>query len=92
MNGEKAKRLRRLAGALIVKEGIKMGDGYNKYNQAMNRMDWEPMLDADGYPMKDPEGVGLMKPTKQPGTLTCAWKFRVMYQNLKKLSFENPKL
>ena len=84
MNGKQAKRLRRMALAFI--EGpmkAKASDGFNEYNQAMNRIDWEPQLDDDSFPMKDPDGVPLMKPGKFPGTITCAWKVRVMYQMLK---------
>jgi hypothetical protein len=60
------------------------GEGYNEYNQAMNRVDWEPQLDNNGHPMMDPGGTALMKPGKFPGTITCVWHVRVMYQQLKK--------
>ena len=88
MRGKKAKRLRRLAGDLCRKEGIKLGEGYRQYNQAMNRIDWVPQLKDDGMPLLDPDGQPLMKPDKCPGTITCAWKARVMYKNLKRLSHE----
>jgi hypothetical protein len=84
MRGKRAKKLRKLAAYMCEKDGIKLGEGYNQYNQAMNRIDWEPQLMDDSMPMLDPEGVPLMKPTKQPGTITTAWKFRTMYQNLKR--------
>jgi hypothetical protein len=92
MRGKKAKRLRRLAGTLCRQEGIKLGEGYNTYNQAMNRIDWVPQLDDKGYPMMDPEGVPMMKTDQCPGTVTCAWKVRVMYKGLKRLSHDNPEL
>jgi hypothetical protein len=83
MRGKRAKQLRVLAMRVLRQEGISGGEGVNEYNQAMNRMDWEPMLDDDGFPMLDGDGQPLMKPGYAPGTITCAWKFRVMYQNLK---------
>ena len=84
MRGKKAKRLRRLATLICKQQGIKLGEGYNTYNQAMNRVDWENMLDADGSPMLDPEtNRPLRKPAPAPGTITCAWKWRTMYKNLK---------
>jgi hypothetical protein len=85
MNGKRAKRLRRAALVYIVtKMKAKASEGYNEYNQAMNRFDWAPVVDAEGFPIKDPEGLGLKKPEKAPGTITCAWKWRVMYQSMKK--------
>lgn len=87
MNGKKAKRLRRLAQQYVTQVmDKKAGEGYNKYNQAMNRVDWEPQLDNDGLPLMDPDGMALMKPGKFPGTITCAWHTRVMYKSLKKQS------
>jgi hypothetical protein len=71
---------------------IKLGDGYNTYNQAMNRLDWVPMVDDDGFPMKDGDGQPLIKPDKQPGTITCAWKYRVAYKQFKRLSYVNRSL
>jgi hypothetical protein len=85
MRGKKAKKLRKLAMSLLHKEGMSAGEGFNQYNQAMNRMEWEPQLDDDGLPLMDPEGQPLMKPGYAPGTLTTAWKFRTMYQNLKRI-------
>jgi hypothetical protein len=84
MRGKRAKRLRELARVLCRQEGIKFGEGYNHYNQAMNRIDWEPMIDPDGFPALDGDGEPLMKPGKAPGTITCAWKLRIMYQGLKR--------
>ena len=84
MNGKRAKRLRHMARLLCKREGIKLGDGYNHYNQAMNRIDWIPQLDDDGLTVLDPDGVPLMKPSKVEGTLTTAWKYRTMYQGLKR--------
>ena len=84
MRGKKAKKIRKLAYMLCKQEGIKLGDGYNTYNQAMNRLDWEQMIDPDGHPAFDGDGMPLMAPQKVPGTITCAWKVRTMYLNLKR--------
>jgi hypothetical protein len=61
----------------------KASDGYNEYNQAMNCLGWTAQLDGEGLPMKDPDGQFLKTIEKRPGTITCAWKVRVMYQALK---------
>ena len=84
MNGKRAKKLRLVARRLCRREGIKLGEGYNHYNQAMNRIDWVPQLGDDGLPLLDPDGVPLMKPDKAEGTITTAWKFRTMAQGLKR--------
>ncbi len=83
MRNKRAKTLRAVAAQMLIKEGVKLGEGYNKYNQAMNRIHWEPQLDEKGFPMMDPEGMPLMKPAQFPGTITCAFKHRVLYQKLK---------
>ena len=84
MNGKRAKKLRQLALNYVLTVLKKSaGEGKDVYNQAMNRIDWAPQLDDEGLPVKDPDGYPLMKPDKFPGTLTCAWKWRVMYQSLK---------
>jgi hypothetical protein len=59
-------------------------EGKDVYNQAMNRISWAPQLDAKGFPLKDPDGVALMKPDKFPGTVTNAWKWRVLYRSMKR--------
>lgn len=85
MNGKRAKKLYRIAASYVVGTMKKSAmEGHNEYNQAVNMVDWEPQLDNDGLPMKDPEGMGLLKPGKFPGTITCVWHTRVMYQNLKR--------
>lgn len=87
MRGKKAKRFRKLALEYVLTVMKKSaGEGYNEYNQAVNRIHWEPQLDNDGLPMMDPGGTPLMKPGKFPGTITCAWHTRVMYKFLKKQS------
>ena len=84
MNGKQSKKLYKMAVALVTGPlKAKVSDGYNEYNQAMNMIQWEPQLDDQSLPMLDPEGHALMKPGKFPGTITCAWKVRVMYQALK---------
>ena len=86
MRGSRAKHLRKMAAQLVLQNGAKgLGDGFNQYHQAMNMIQWEPQLDDEGFPMRDPEGMGLMKPGKFPGTITTAWKWRAMYKTLKKM-------
>jgi hypothetical protein len=85
MNGKKAKKLMVMAVQLVtVTMKSKASEGYNQYNQAMNCLGWTNQLDADGMAMKDPEGQFLKTLEKRPGTITSAWKVRVMYQALKK--------
>jgi hypothetical protein len=85
MRGSRAKKLRRLAAEYVVGAMKKSaGEGYNEYHQAMNHIEWEPMLDPEtGYPVMV-GGQATLKPAKHPGTITCAWHVRVMYQQLKK--------
>lgn len=86
MRGKRAKYLRRMAAELVIRDGAKgLGEGYNEYHQAMNMIQWGPQLDESGLPMLDPEGMALMKPDKFPGTITNAWKWRVMYRTLKRM-------
>jgi hypothetical protein len=90
MRGKRSKHLMNIARqyvAGVMKKGA--GEGYNEYHQAMNRIDWEPQLKENGHPMLDPDGHALMKPAKAPGTITCAWHVRVMYQGLKKQWIKN---
>ena len=85
MNGKKAKRLRRLATIICQQEKVPLGKGYNEYNQAMNRISWEPTKDGDGNIARDPEtGDPLIKPGKAPGTITTAWQWRTLYKKLKR--------
>lgn len=84
MRGSRAKKLRRIALEYVV--GImkkSAGEGYNEYNQAMNRIEWETVLDKNGHPVIV-GGQAMKKPGKAPGTITCAWHTRVMYKQLKK--------
>ena len=83
MRGTQAKKLRRLATEYVVgamKKGA--GEGYNEYHQAMNHIEWEPKLDDNGHPLMI-GGQATMVPGKHPGTITCAWHVRTMYQQLK---------
>jgi len=84
MRGSRAKKLHRIATEYVVgvlKKGA--GEGYNEYHQAMNMIEWEPMLDPNtGHPVMV-GGQATMKPSKFPGTITCAWHVRTMYQQLK---------
>jgi hypothetical protein len=85
MRGSRAKKLYRAAVSMVVghmKKGA--SEGRNEYHQAMNRIEFEPQLGEDSLPMMDPEGFALMKPGKFPGTITCAWHVRTMYQSMKK--------
>jgi hypothetical protein len=85
MNGKQSKKLRRMALAMVTGPmKAKASDGYNEYNQARNCLSWKTQLDSDGLPMRDPAGSGFLKTLVQnPGTITCAWKVRVMYKALK---------
>lgn len=98
MNGKRAKLLAKMARMLCQQEGIKWGEGYNQYNQLENYVVWEPAY-QDGKPhdwanpdnntgrlrMVDPDGRPLLAPAKKPGTIYTAWKYRMIYQNLKRL-------
>lgn len=84
MNGKRAKKLRRMALEYVVgvmKKGAE--EGYNQYNQAMNRIEMQPSLDENGHPILV-GGQAVLKPTKAPGTITSAWHLRTMYKHLKK--------
>jgi hypothetical protein len=84
MNGKQAKKLYKMAEAMVTGPlKAKLSDGYNEYNHAMNRLTWTNQVDSDGCAMKDPDGQFLKTLEKAPGTITCAWKVRVMYQALK---------
>jgi hypothetical protein len=85
MRGKRAKKLRRIAlHYVLTKLKVSAGEGHGQYNQAMNMLKWERQVDSDGFPMKDPGGGFLLTPTKMPGTITNAWKWRVLYRILKK--------
>jgi len=98
MRGKRSKWLMLYAKRLLTVEGVKLGEGYNHYNQARNCPNWEPAY-VDGHRhdfedddnniaherMKDPEGTLLYGQFPNPGTVQCAWKLRIMYQNLKRL-------
>ena len=85
MNGKRAKKLRREAAEYVLtvlKKG--WGDGFGTYAYDDNRVGWTPMLDKDGYQMKDPDGVLLKTVKKVAGTIRCGWYTRVVYKALKK--------
>ena len=85
IRGKRAKALRRLAAQYVVTMmKKKLSDGHNVYNQAMNCKGWGPAPDDKGFPIQDTDGTPLMKIIDKPGTITCAWHWRVMYQQLKK--------
>jgi len=85
MRGKRAKALRKLAATYVTTIMKKsLGDGYNVYNRAMNSKGWDSQLDDKGLPMKDPDGVLLMKVVNKPGTITSDWKWRNLYRILKK--------
>ncbi len=85
MNGLTAKRLRNLAYELLAREGISGGEGYGKYDYIDNCISWEAAYDEHGMRMRDPEGQPLLKPVRKPGTMYTQWKWRRVYQNLKRL-------
>lgn len=84
MNGKRSKMLRRMSSEICKHQGIKLGDGYRIYNRADNRMDLKPVINDDGQVVRDQDGLPLMKPALQPGTITNAWKWRIIYLELKK--------
>lgn len=85
MNTGRAKKLRRLALQLLLRQGISGGEGRNEYYQEENCVSWEPAIDKNtGMRMRDPDGIPLLASVKKPGTLHCAWKFRAFYKQLKK--------
>jgi hypothetical protein len=78
-----------MAEVYVTKQEKKpLGTGYNEYRYIDNRIDWVPALDADGYPMKDPNGENLIKPDKVPGTIFCMYLVRMVYQRLKKAYYD----
>lgn len=92
MRGKRARLLRAMAVTVckyMVKDQdgkpISLGAGYNEYNQANNRTGWSTAKDGAGNIMYDPDGMALKQVVNNlPGTITCAWKLRVIYQNLKR--------
>jgi len=83
MRGSRAKKLKRIATEYVVRVLKKSaGEGYNEYNQAMNRIEMQPALDENSHPIMV-GGQATLIPAKAPGTITCAWHVRVMYQQLK---------
>jgi hypothetical protein len=98
LNNKRAKYLRKLARTICITENIGPGDGYNEYNQLENCVCWaaafadgkpptwdDPEKDENRLPALDPEGHKLIAPYRRPGTITTAWRFRMIYQNLKRL-------
>lgn len=86
MNGKRAKRLRKAA-LLICNNVLKIGggEGKNEYNQAMNCTGWGNPKDKDGHPLLDGDGYPLMSIVHdRPGTVTTAWKWKIIYNSLKK--------
>lgn len=85
MRGKRAKKLRKLAQEVLTQVmGDKMSDGYNEYMQARNCTSWVPAYDKDGMLMLHPDGTPMIQLShKEPGTVTCGWKFRVLYNNMK---------
>ena len=87
MNGKKAKKLRKLAEAYVLKqEGKPLSTGYNEYRYIDNKIDLQAKLDDDGNPMLDPEGVPLMAAVKTRGTIFSAYLVRMVNQRLKKVT------
>lgn len=84
MNGKKAKQLRWLAGKLCVAQNIPQGEGYKEYVNESNHTDWDVAKDKDGLPLTDPvTNDPLIVPVKVPGTTHLAWKYRLVYKELK---------
>jgi len=85
MRGKRAKAIASRASELIKALGIKLNDGYNKYDQIDNCVSWELAKSLDGKLLRDPEGHYLRRPVNRPGTIRTSWKYRQLYQWLKKM-------
>ena len=85
MNGKRAKYLEALARKLLHLEGISPGDKHGEYNQLENCVSWEPHLDDMGHPIRDPEGMPLLKALYKPGTIFHASRYKMLYRRLKNL-------
>jgi hypothetical protein len=86
MRGTRAKKLRKLAMAICTDVlDVKPGEGFNDYHQQDNCRGWAPALDGAGKVMYDGDGIALKQLTHTlPGTITCAYRLRVIYQALKR--------
>lgn len=98
MRGKRAKWLADYARKLLASEDIDINDGYNHYNQLANYKRLEPAY-SDGWRhnfefeaanwrhprYRAPDGTPLSGMFNAPGTIQTAWKFRLVYQNLKRL-------
>jgi hypothetical protein len=85
MNQSRAKYIRRVAEKVLAATKYKMSDGHGLYHRDNNHIVWEPKFDENGLRVKDPEGKMLLEPVKKPGTIHCAWNYRILYKSLKKL-------
>lgn len=85
MNGKRAKAIRKRTKELLTALNVDLNNGNGEYEQVNNCISWEPAKDKDGKNLKDPDGVYLLAPMKNPGTITCKWKYRLFYKWLKKL-------
>jgi hypothetical protein len=86
MRGKRAKALRKLATQICVEIlKIKPGQDYGVYNQANNCRGWAPALDSKGNVIFGPDGMALKQLVNTlPGTVTCGYRHRVVYQTLKR--------
>jgi hypothetical protein len=85
VNGKKAKELRKKASELILSLGMSLSEGNREYKQAMNCRGWDFATNKDGSRMYDTDGVALLKPVANPGTLRSEWHYKVFYKFLKNL-------
>ena len=75
MNGRQARKLRNVAKGILLSQKVHLGEGYREYNVAMNSTQM----------VKDVvDGHHVVKAEKAPGTITSAWRFRVLYRLLKR--------
>ena len=85
MNSKRAKLIRKRAAELLTSLGIPLGEGHGDYEQINNCVSWQPAIAKDGTRIVDHDGVQLLKPVKNPGTITHKWKYKIFYKWLKKL-------
>lgn len=81
MRGKKAKRLRRLAASIRQKQGSEGNYSEEFYHQSRNCRSLEPDIEH-----RDGDGVPMLRPVLNPGTITHASQFMRVYRALKKMS------
>ena len=85
MNSKRAKLIKKRTADLLTSLGVPLGEGHGDYEQVNNCVSWEPAIAKDGTRIVDHDGVQLLKPMKNPGTIVHKWKYKVLYKWLKKM-------